>query len=54
MVYILGGVFSQAEGFTRLNDMWGALGFHAVTMALGTFSVGKAVSAWLPHPDTAQ
>jgi hypothetical protein len=43
MVYIVGGVISQAEGFTSLSTMWGALAFHAVTMALGTFCVGKAV-----------
>jgi hypothetical protein len=45
MVYIVGGVISQAEGFSSLSTMWGALAFHAVTMALGTFCIGKAVVA---------
>jgi hypothetical protein len=54
MIYILGGVFSQSEGFTRLNDMWGALGFHAIAMALGTFCIGRAASAGTPRAESAQ
>ncbi|MHB1416653.1 MAG: hypothetical protein ACYC1C_15505 [Chloroflexota bacterium] len=42
MVYIAGGVFSQAEGFTDLALLTGAFAFHAISMALGTFMVGKA------------
>jgi hypothetical protein len=41
-VYIVGGVFSRIEGFTNLGGLVGALAFHAVTMALGAFLVGKA------------
>jgi hypothetical protein len=40
-VYVVGGVFSRAEGFTNLGGLVGALAFHAVTMALGAFLVGK-------------
>jgi hypothetical protein len=39
----VGGVFSQAEGFTTLNDLWVGLAFHAVATALGTGMLSKAV-----------
>ena len=39
----MGGVFSQAEGFTSLNDLWIGLAFHAVTTALGTGLLGKSI-----------
>ncbi len=45
LVYILGGVFSLQEGFESLGDLWGPMVFHAVTMALGSFYIGKAASA---------
>lgn len=54
MVYVLGGVFSQAEGFTSLKELWGALSFHAIAMALGTFCLGRAVSASELQAETAQ
>ena len=38
----MGGVFSHAEGFTNLGGLVGALAFHAVTMAVGAFLLGKA------------
>ena len=41
----MGGVFSRAEGFTNLGGLVGALAFHAVTMAVGAFLIGKAVKA---------
>jgi hypothetical protein len=44
VIYIVGGVFSQAEGFTQLSSLWGPMAFHAVTMALGTFCIGKATA----------
>jgi hypothetical protein len=44
-VTIVGGVFSQAEGFNSLNDLWAGLAFHAVVTALGTGLLSKAVGA---------
>jgi hypothetical protein len=43
-VTVVGGVFSQAEGFAGLNELWPGLAFHAVTMALGTGLLGKGLS----------
>jgi hypothetical protein len=43
MVYIVGGVLSQAEGFASLSELWGALAFHAIAMAMGTLCIGRAV-----------
>jgi hypothetical protein len=42
-VAIVGGVFSQSEGFTSLNDLWIGLAFHAVMMALGTTLLAKSI-----------
>jgi hypothetical protein len=36
MAVIMGGVFSQAEGFTTLGALWPGLAFHAAATALGT------------------
>jgi len=41
-VYVLGAVFSHAEGFTRLSQLWGAIAFHVVSTGLGMFCLGKA------------
>ena len=41
-MWVLGGVFSQTEGFTGLGGLWGPMAFHAVCMGLGTYLVGKA------------
>ena len=49
MVWIVGGVFLQTEGFTSLSTMWPALLFHAVTTGLGTYFVGKPAK---PQPAT--
>lgn len=38
---IVGGVFSRKDGFTGVNDLWGAFAFHAVCMGLGA-----ALLAW--------
>jgi len=38
----MGGVFSQAEGFTRLSELWGGLAFHTITGGLGMFCLGRA------------
>ena len=40
----MGGVFSQAEGFTSLNDLWPGLAFHAVVTALGTGMLSKSMA----------
>jgi hypothetical protein len=40
----MGGVFSQAEGFTTLNDLWVGLAFHAMVTALGTGMLGKSMA----------
>jgi hypothetical protein len=45
----MGGVFSQAEGFTSLGGLWGALAFHAISMALGAYLLGKAATAKSPR-----
>jgi hypothetical protein len=42
-VTIVGGVFSQAEGFTSLSDLWPGLVFHAVATALGIGLLGKGI-----------
>ncbi|MHB8992464.1 MAG: hypothetical protein ACYC66_12655 [Chloroflexota bacterium] len=42
---MLGGVFSHAEGFTSVNDLWGGLAFHTVSMILGMFCLGQASAA---------
>jgi hypothetical protein len=39
----VGGVFSQAEGFTSLSDLWIGLAFHVVATALGTGLLGKSI-----------
>jgi hypothetical protein len=41
----VGAVVSQTEGFTRLNDLWPALAFHAVVTALGTGLLSKGIGA---------
>lgn len=41
----MGGVFSQSEGFTELNLLWGGLVFHAVTTGAGVWLVGGAAGA---------
>lgn len=43
MVYILGGVFSRADGFTTLSGLWGPMAFHAVCTGLGAGLIGKTV-----------
>jgi hypothetical protein len=43
MVWIMGGVFSQTEGFTRLGDLWGPMAFHALCTGLGVGLLGKAL-----------
>jgi hypothetical protein len=40
----MGGVFSQAEGFASLNDLWVGLAFHALATALGTGMLGKSMA----------
>lgn len=40
----MGGVFSQADGFASLNDLWVGLAFHAVATALGTGMLGKSIA----------
>jgi len=42
MVYVMGAVFSRTEGFTQLSQLWGAILFHTVTMALGIVCIGRA------------
>jgi hypothetical protein len=38
----MGGVFSHAEGFARMSEVWGSLAFHVVFTGLGMFCLGKA------------
>lgn len=40
----MGAVFSHAEGFTKLSEMWGAIAFHAVFTGLGVLCLGKDVA----------
>ena len=39
----MGGVFSQNEGFTALRELWGAIIFHTVTLALGVWCFGRGI-----------
>jgi len=38
----MGGVFSHAEGFSKLSELWGGLAFHTVSAGLGMFCLGRA------------
>ena len=38
----MGGVFSHAEGFSKLSDLWGGIAFHVVSTGLGMFCLGRA------------
>ncbi len=38
----MGGVFSHAEGFTSLDQLWGGIAFHTVSMGLGVACLGRA------------
>ena len=38
----MGGVFSHAEGFSKLSELWGAIAFHTVSTGLGMFCLGRA------------
>lgn len=40
----MGGVFSQKEGFTSINQLWGAFAFHLVATGVGTGLIGRAVA----------
>jgi hypothetical protein len=31
----MGAVFSHTEGFTKLSELWPAIGFHTVSSGLG-------------------
>jgi hypothetical protein len=44
-VTVVGGVFSQAEEFTSLNNLWIGLAFHAVATALGTGMLSKSLGS---------
>ena len=47
----MGGVFSQAEGFTSLNALWVGLAFHAVAMAVGvSLAARRPGERRLPQP----
>ena len=55
----MGGVFSQAEGFTTLSQLWPGLAFHAVVTALGTGMLGKSfgprqAAVTVAEPENAQ
>ena len=41
----MGGIFSQAEGFTALSQLWPGLAFHAVATALGTGLLSKSIGS---------
>jgi hypothetical protein len=38
----MGAVFSHAEGYIRMSEMWGPMSFHVVFTGLGMFCLGKA------------
>ncbi len=40
----MGGVFSQTEGFTSVNQLWAGLAFHAISTGLGTAMLATALS----------
>lgn len=40
-----GGYLSRAEGFTGVGELAFGFAFHAVTMVVGTYLVGKAGAA---------
>ena len=38
----MGGVFSHAEGYSKLSELWGGLAFHTVSGGLGMFCFARA------------
>jgi hypothetical protein len=48
MVYIVGGVFSPEGVYSDISQLWGAMAFHAITMALGTFFFAKGLGLGQP------
>lgn len=38
----MGGVASHAKGYTSINELWPAFGFHAACMAPGIYLLGKS------------
>jgi len=48
----MGAVFSHSEGFASLGELWGAMAFHTLAMALGVFSLGKGVTLREVRPAT--
>ncbi len=49
------GVFSHAQGFTSLNDLWAPMAFHTVSMGLDVFCMGRATALAAGKPlDLAQ
>lgn len=45
---MLGGVFSHAQGYTSLNDLWAAFAFHAIFMILGMVCLARPKPAVQP------
>ena len=41
IIGVLGGVYSQTEGFASVNDLWGPMAFRAMVTGMGTCLVGK-------------
>ncbi len=41
----MGGVFSRAEGYGDVFGLTGALAFHALCMAAGTYLIGRSRAA---------
>ena len=48
MVWIMGGVFYQKEGFTSVGTLIGPIVIHTVCMLLGMFLVGLVATSGSP------
>lgn len=44
MISIMGGVFSQSEGFTQISDLWPGMLFHMLCMAGGMVMISRATT----------
>ena len=59
ITWVLGGVYTQTEGFTSLNDLWVPMAFHATGMGLGTYlirkpALSKAAGSAEPAPESVE
>jgi hypothetical protein len=59
IIWVLGGVYSQTEGFASVHDLWGPMAFHAMVTGMGTCLVGKpalvkARNSAVPAPESIE